>query len=749
MTTQKLPAGSEFEESVVRILRLLGYTVHRNLTVAGCQIDLYAEYRTGVIPLRLLVECKDYSESTSVGVDEVKEFSGVLYPARGKIVDKGLLVARHKFTRAAKELAEQAGITLVSFPELTNQLVDFQPYIELVIREFDNLPVSRHYIDLSFSESEDYLGEDESAIHRPLDDAVNRILFEDGKSKLALLGNFGTGKSTWCKKYARDMAINYRNDSTKRIPVLIPLTDYETNLDIQQLITNTLQFRYGLRIDLAVCQELQRLGRFILIFDGFDEMAARVDPEIVRENLREINKITRISENVFILTCRTHFFRDRVQAEVLADFDTLFIPEWGEPELREYLEKRFGNAWEEQLKRIYSTHNLAELAQTPLFLEMIIETLPSLGDRVLRAELYRAYTSKWIQGQTMRRGARLQQDERRGFVIELAMKLFRDDRPSCHYSEFAPLIKNKFQVSDAAQIDYLQNDVQTCTFLTRNPNGNYEFRHKSFMEFFVAEGLATEIHEHSPAGLRLKRLSPEIRGFLVDLIDRAGAARTLNAWFETTKSDVLRDNSLALLVDLRIEVPRVEQDPQTAKDAELALFARFLRGDTLAFNEMVSRYHAPLTSFLKKAGFSSDLASDSAYDALVRLLERRDRVTAIPDLVPYLFRVAKNIASDHFRKASRRPVSAFGEIAELEGILETSGFYDGIEIHSRERITTISIESAMKQLSSDEELVIRRMLFDGASAGDVGRELGRSLKRVRELRRQALAKLKKLLKPVD
>jgi hypothetical protein len=97
--TKRPPTGGDFEESVLKVLRLLGYTVERNVTIGGCQVDIYAEYRTGVIRLRLMVECKDYREGQTVGVDEVKEFSGVLYPARGKGVDKGLLVARSGFTR--------------------------------------------------------------------------------------------------------------------------------------------------------------------------------------------------------------------------------------------------------------------------------------------------------------------------------------------------------------------------------------------------------------------------------------------------------------------------------------------------------------------------------------------------------------------------------------------------------------------------------------------------------------------------
>jgi hypothetical protein len=357
--------GRQFEEKVLKILRLLGYTVQRDVSVNGCQIDLYGEYRTGVIPLRLMVECKDYGQRKRVGIEDINKFAGVLAAARNRgAVDKGLYVTTEGYTSAAKLNAQSAGIETSTYKELSTELIDFDSYLETIITDFESSSVSKHYIDLSVTEVEDYEGADDSIFHRPLDDYVNLRLFEEGHGKLALLGNFGTGKSTFCRKYAHDLAVQYKNDQISRIPLVVSLSDYDSRLHIQQLILNTLQFRHNINITNTVCQELQRIGRFVLLFDGFDEMASRVDPDTIRENLREINKVSEIAENKFLLTCRTHFFRDKVQAEVLTDFDILYIPEWGARELEEYVQKRLGGDWEKELERIIGTHNLPELAQT-------------------------------------------------------------------------------------------------------------------------------------------------------------------------------------------------------------------------------------------------------------------------------------------------------------------------------------------------------------------------------------------------
>src|ERR1043166_1441889 len=645
--------GRAFEEQVVKVLRLLGYKVERNVSINGCQIDIYAEYRTGVITLKLMVECKNYGKGKTIGIEHVNKFAGVLAVARNTgAVDKGLFVTTEGYTTQAKLNARSAGIELTTFRELSTQLIDFSDYIERVISDFNSSSISKYYVDLSGTETEEYEGSDEAILHKPIDKYVNLILSDAEHRKLALLGNFGTGKSTFCRKYAHDLAVAYKKGKPVRIPILISLSDFDSKLHIQELILNTLQFRYNLNITRTICQELQRIGRFLLLFDGFDEMASRVDVDTIRENLRDINKVSEIRENKFILTCRTHFFRDRVQADILTDFDILYIPEWGERELKEYLQKRFGAQWKPYLERISGTHNLPELAQTPLFLEMIVETLPQLGDEVKRVELYQTYTDKWIQEQSLRKGARLLTEQRSQFVKELAMKLYLEGKLSCHHSEFVPLLRQRFEIDDAAQMDYLRSDVQTCTFLIRDGKGNYSFRHKSFMEFFVAQTLAGEIRRGSPDYLRAILLPTEIRGFLVDLLSANPPAGSLKEWL-SSDDQTLRDNVLALLPRLRIDISDTKLFAEPERDSEVQKTAQFLQGDTEAFNYIYNRYKPTLEKYLRQWGCSADEAEDIVIDTLLRVWQATDQLENLNNLGAYLIRSAKNNYLNSLRKEQR------------------------------------------------------------------------------------------------
>lgn len=738
---QRPSTGSNFEEKVVKVLRLLGYKVERNVTLNGCQIDIYAEYRTGIIPLRLLVECKDYGPDKDVGIEEINKAVGVLSPARGKAVDKGLFVTTYGFSRHAKEYAREAGIECVTFADLSTQLVDFGGYIDRLISEFEKSPLSKYYINVAGTEVEEYETLNPADYIRPADNLVNQHL-RTGQGKLALLGNFGTGKTTFCRKYAYDLATQYKVDSTGRIPVLINLSDYDRKQDIQEVITSTLQYEFGVRVDPALCQELQRLGRFVLLFDGFDEMASQADAETVRGNLREINKVSRIPENRFLLTCRTHFFRDRVQAEVLGDFNVIFLPEWGEIELKEFLQKRFGNDWDVQLDRIRGTHNLQELAQTPLFLEMIVETLPKLGDQVRRIELYEVYTNKWIKKQTGHRGARLSEEERRQFVSDLAIKLYTDGIFSCHHSKFASLIRERFQVDDPAAIDYLQNDIRTCTFLTRDANGNYGFRHKSFMEFFVAQRLASDIYNATSANLSIRQLQIEIADFLVEILAVKPPEETLKGWIQTVDL-ILRENVLLLLTRLGVNLSDAVLQGHTTLDTETKLTARFVQGDKKAlaslYEELRDRLVAYATSWVDHWK-----AEDIVQSTFLQILTGARKLEQVTNIQPYLTAMVRSAVFFELRQKAEEKFVSIDDL-EMDNLYPTGvlPWAEAEEILNFKNLE-IDLNYALEQLSELDRAII--LQWERGDERMLAQRFGVSFVSLRVRRQRILMRLREYLK---
>jgi formylglycine-generating enzyme required for sulfatase activity len=79
-------------------------------------------------------------------------------------------------------------------------------------------------------------------------------------------------------------------------------------------------------------------------------------------------------------------------------------------------------------------------------------------------------------------------------------------------------VQAHFKLEKATKLDHFEHDVRTCSFLNRDPDGNYQFVHKSFGEFFVAQWLAPKLLGGTAPEMTINE---EIRGFVHGLL--AGA----------------------------------------------------------------------------------------------------------------------------------------------------------------------------------------------------------------------------------
>jgi predicted NACHT family NTPase len=109
---------------------------------------------------------------------------------------------------------------------------------------------------------------------------------------ISLLGEFGTGKTWFCRHYAyRQLERYLKNPVNERLPVLITLRSFAKALTVQQLINDALLEQYRLPFvgsAFEVFQEINRRGKLLLILDGFDEMARQVDYQTVVDNFWEL-----------------------------------------------------------------------------------------------------------------------------------------------------------------------------------------------------------------------------------------------------------------------------------------------------------------------------------------------------------------------------------------------------------------------------------------------------------------------------
>ena len=108
---------------------------------------------------------------------------------------------------------------------------------------------------------------------------------------IALLGTYGTAKSSFAKRIASRAAEAYSTGESHRIPLLIELRNFGSHQSIEGLITHTLINKHGYRNgSFSLFQKMNSLGKYFLILDGFDEMKQGMTRDALLCNFNELNK---------------------------------------------------------------------------------------------------------------------------------------------------------------------------------------------------------------------------------------------------------------------------------------------------------------------------------------------------------------------------------------------------------------------------------------------------------------------------
>ncbi len=179
------------------------------------------------------------------------------------------------------------------------------------------------------------------------------------------------------------------------------------------------------------------------------------------------------------------------------------------------------------------TYNLADLAQRPILLDMIAETLAHGGtaSAATPAALYGAYVETWLRIDADKGTFRslVSPEVRLAFSVALAW-IFQDRNiQSIHWRDLQSLVGDYFDLDEADDVDHFGADVQTCTFLVRDDEGSFAFAHLSFQEYFCARFLVNKdedlkglIHsvldESGPTLREISDTSPAVVDFVGDLI---------------------------------------------------------------------------------------------------------------------------------------------------------------------------------------------------------------------------------------
>jgi WD40 repeat protein len=415
-------------------------------------------------------------------------------------------------------------IVCLTFDELIDRDVNFSPYIQWLAEEIERLGINKDYIQLDCSKPEkDSQGKYKTpsagaAGAEQIDEYMDEWLESAQKNHISVLGEFGTGKTWFAMHYAWVGIQAYLQAKTKRVkrprlPLLITLRDYAKALNVDTVIAGFFFVNHNIRLNADVFDRLNRMGKLLILFDGFDEMANKINSQDAIDNFWALADV--IGENSkVILTCRTEHFpttdknqkifaggeRASTQAKVAAapKFEILNLHPLSIDQIRQVLTNR--GATPESIDLILTNAELYDLVKRPMMVDLVLAALPeisagiSTGQRIDLARVY-LYALKHKLAQDIETDRTFtSMADKLFFLCEVSWAMLSQNKLTLHYSQFPERLKELF--GDAIQdnqLDHWHYDMMCQTILIRDHDGNYRPAHKSLLEFFVAFKFAAEL----------------------------------------------------------------------------------------------------------------------------------------------------------------------------------------------------------------------------------------------------------------
>jgi Restriction endonuclease/NACHT domain len=280
-----LPPGRAFELLVADAYRALGYQVTDNVQLPGKQTDILARREVeGAPSIVLAIECKD--EAAAVGSQHALTFiSRVITHRSTSIISAGVLVSNSGFTADARAAAlDQPYVSLLSWDELSAQVLDVRHQLREVITDYESTPIFHDYVSLPVERlswstlasggsppttTDTLLTEWLASTHRAT--AHSSCLF--------IVADFGAGKTTLLRRFQYERARAYLSGDDPRVPLFVPLRNFRESQDVPTLVRSSFRDAFYRDVPGDLLWRRIRTGHFYLLLDAFDEMVERSDPD--------------------------------------------------------------------------------------------------------------------------------------------------------------------------------------------------------------------------------------------------------------------------------------------------------------------------------------------------------------------------------------------------------------------------------------------------------------------------------------
>lgn len=173
-------------------------------------------------------------------------------------------------------------------------------------------------------------------------------------------------------------------------------------------------------------------------------------------------------------------------------------------------------------------------------------------------------------------------------------------------------------------------------------------------------------------------------------------------------------------------------------ESDVELVKRAQRGDRQAFVGLYDKHYTSVFNFVFYRVLDEPLAQDITAEVFVRLVSNIQKLqTHEKALLAWLYRVARNLITDHYRKNKR--------ISEDELTEDQFSVPDTLPQLTDLAISSKQLHEAFETLTPEQQQVILLKFVEGYSNRVIGDRIGKSEGAIKSLQHRALDALRRVL----
>ncbi|MDD5226083.1 MAG: NACHT domain-containing protein [Candidatus Omnitrophica bacterium] len=313
-----------------------------------------------------------------------------------------------------------------------------------------------------------------------------------GHSSL-IYGMAGAGKSTLLRSEMFRMILDYENKKNNKVPIYIKVKEFasqtstENTKDVRAALVDYMVGKFNLSEEDVESVFRSKEDNFFLFMDGYDELSSAAERKHFDAFLEAIGGEENIS---YILTSRKRIDFVSLREKKVDEWD---IADFNMSQIRNFFKKWLHEKCGLVLEALQDHNLINQLPHTPLTMTLVAIIFDADNNVELPSnlsELYKMFTDLLIGRWSLDRTASnfYQANDKETYLTEVALFLHEHNRIACSREEIIKTFHKTDETlgrpTDHANM-FHELTVNT-NLLLENDKGEFEFRHLSFQEFFVA-----------------------------------------------------------------------------------------------------------------------------------------------------------------------------------------------------------------------------------------------------------------------